>query len=152
MAEFPKRRLAPQSLDEKSTFTEHIFWYLNKLGLSENRLATLARIEQSELNKIVNIHSSKARKNVPVYQLVKICLALGLNEEQAADLMARRERALSPANSLHDLYRQLIGLYATSPDLQNKFKPQPEHYLDFAYNFLRANYTGSDLTELEKFL
>jgi|GEM_PF-2274494 len=66
--------------------------------------------------------------------------------------MARRERALSPANPLHDLYRQLIGLYATNPDLQNKFKSQPEHYLDFAYNFLRANYTGSDLTELEKFL
>lgn len=66
--------------------------------------------------------------------------------------MARRERALSPANPLHDLYRQLIRLYATNPDLQNKYKSQPERYLDFANDFLRANYTGSDWTELEKFL
>lgn len=66
--------------------------------------------------------------------------------------MARRERALSPANPLHDLYRQLIRLYAAMPDWQNNFKSQPEHYLDFAHDFLCANYKGSDLTELEKFL
>ena len=154
MAEFPKRRLAPKHIDEKSSFTEWFFWYLDARGLSENGLAVLARIDQSELNKIVNIHSAKARKNVPVYQLVKICLALGLTENQAVDLMARRERALSPADTLHDLYRQLIRRYAVNAqtkDLQDVFKSQPEHYLDFAYEFLQANYSGSDRPEIRKF-
>lgn len=76
--------------------------------MTENKLALGARIYQQRLNKI----SNGIVKNVDVETLVRLCLVLGLTEQEAVDLMARRERAFSPANPLHRAYRELLGIYA----------------------------------------
>ena len=44
--------------------------------------------------------------------LVCICLALGLNEDEAVDLLARRERAFSLADDTHRVYLELIRMYS----------------------------------------
>jgi hypothetical protein len=44
--------------------------------------------------------------------LVCLCLALGLNMEEAKDLLARYERAFSPAKPVHQAYLELIEIYS----------------------------------------
>ncbi|MBS1392978.1 MAG: hypothetical protein HPZ94_02840 [Christensenellaceae bacterium] len=64
-------------------------------------------MSQSKLNKIVN----ETIRNVSVETLVSLCLVLRLNEDEAVDYLARRERAFSPAKPVHQCYLELIRLY-----------------------------------------
>lgn len=43
--------------------------------------------------------------------LVCICLALQLSLPKSKDLLARAERAFSPAQPLHDAYQELVRIY-----------------------------------------
>lgn len=82
---------------------------MQRAGLSQNKLAVCARINQPRLNKICN----GVIKNAGVDTLVCICLALGLTESESRDLLARQERAFSPAKPVHAAYLELIRLYST---------------------------------------
>ena len=64
-------------------------------------------MNQPHLYKIINgtIH------DVPIDILVSICLALRLSVDEAKDLLARKERAFSPANPAHQVYLRLIDDY-----------------------------------------
>ena len=77
-------------------------------------------------------------QNVSVPMLVCICLALGLNEVEAVDLMARRERALSPANETHKLYMDLIRMYSSKKIDYQSLKDTPERLLDAADCYLES--------------
>lgn len=90
-----------------ASFAVMLDYYCICADISQARLAICARINQPHLNKIANDRI----RNVPIDILVNICLALRLSLEESVDLMARRERALSPANALHDHYKQLINVY-----------------------------------------
>lgn len=83
-------------------------YYLKRKNWSQNRLAVCARLNQSQVNKIINgrIYA------VPVDTLVCFCLALQLSMAESTDLMARAERDFSPALPLHSAYRELIHIYA----------------------------------------
>lgn len=105
---FRSPRPAPADLSESASFKLYLDYYTQRVGLTENKLALGARIHQQRLNKI----SNGIVKNVDVETLVRLCLVLGLTEQEAVDLMARRERALSPANLLHRAYRELLNIYA----------------------------------------
>lgn len=105
---FRSPRPAPVDLSEADSFKRYLDYYTQRAGLTENKLALGARIYQQRLNKI----SNGIVKNVDVETLVRLCLVLGLTEQEAVDLMARRERAFSPANPLHRAYRELLGIYA----------------------------------------
>lgn len=84
----------PCELSPTASFGLYLHFYAQRVGLSETVLAEFARMNQSTLNKITNI----ARHGVSVDTLVCLCLALGLTEEEAMDLMARKERTFSPAD------------------------------------------------------
>ena len=90
-----------------ASFGIYLDYYTQRAEMSQNRLATCARINQSRLNKIAN---GKV-KNVPIETIVNVCLALRLSQDEAKDLLARGERALSPANPAHQAYMELIGEY-----------------------------------------
>lgn len=130
--EFPKKRKPETKLGKKDTFKKRLDYFTERAGLTENKLALYAQIDQPELNKIAN----GRRKNVQIPTLVRICLALGLTLDEATDLMARRERALSPANETHDDYRRLIISYSTRKIDYQKYKNCPEKLLEEADNFL----------------
>lgn len=131
MAFLPKE-VAPITISTKSSFKQCYDYYLDRAKLSENRLAKLARIEQSTINKIAN----NKIKNVQIDTLVCICLALGLTLEQTNDLLARRERALSPANDTHDIYKYLITYYLEKGIKADHFANNPEKFLEKADEIL----------------
>ena len=105
---FRSPRSAPSYLTETASYKLYIDFYTQRVGLTENKLAFGIRHYQQRLNNI----SNGKLKNVDVETLVRICLVLGLDEEESVDLMARRERALSPAVPVHQVYRELIRLYS----------------------------------------
>ena len=105
---FRSPRPAPQYLTETSSYKLYIDYYTHRVGLTENKLALCIRQSQQRLNNI----SNGKLKNVDVETLVRICLVLGLDEKESIDLMARRERALSPAVPVHSVYLELIRLYS----------------------------------------
>ena len=86
-----------QRPDSNASFGIYLDYYTQRAEISQNRLAACARLNQSYLNKIAN----GKLKNVPIEALVNICLALRLSGDEAKDLLARKERALSPANPAH---------------------------------------------------
>ena len=96
-----------QRPDSNASFGIYLDYYTQRAEISQNRLAACARINQSYLNKIAN----GKLKNVPIEALVNICLALRLSGDEAKDLLARKERALSPANPAHQVYTELIDEY-----------------------------------------
>ena len=98
----------PCELSPTASFGLYLHFYAQRVGLSETVLAEFARMNQSTLNKITNI----ARHGVSVDTLVCLCLALGLTEEEAMDLMARKERTFSPADPRHTALLELIRIYA----------------------------------------
>ena len=65
--------------------------------------------------------------------LICFILALQLNVKESIDLLARMERAFSPASDLHKTYIELIKLYS-SPG--KKF-PEDSTMLNEADHFLR---------------
>ena len=93
-----------QRPDSSASFGDYVHFYTQRNGITINRLATCARLNQPYLYKIVN----GAINDVPIDNLVNICLALRLSVDEAKDLLARKERALSPANPAHRVYLRLI--------------------------------------------
>lgn len=65
-------------------------------------------MNQSALNKMRN----DKKHSMSVDNLACLCLALGLAEEEAKDLMARKERTFSPADPRHTALLELIRIYA----------------------------------------
>lgn len=98
----------PCELSPTASFGLYLHFYAQRVKLSETVLAEFARMNQSTLNKITNI----AGHGVSVDTLVCLCLALGLTEEEAMDLMARKERTFSPADPRHTALLELIRIYA----------------------------------------
>ena len=92
---------------DSASFGEYLNYYTQRAKISQNRLAICARINQSYLNKLANGRINDA----PVDTLVSICLALRLSQDEARDLLARKERAFSPANPTHQIYMELIDKY-----------------------------------------
>ena len=55
--------------------------------------------------------------------LVCICLALKMSVEESKDLMARKSRAFSPADPVHQAYIELIENYQEKPlDYSNEYQ------------------------------
>ena len=94
--------------DKAASFQEYMEYYLQRKRWSQSRLAVCARLNQSHLNKIINERIYHVENDV----LVCICLALQLTPEEAADLMARAEKALSPASPCYGAYLALLELYS----------------------------------------
>lgn len=72
-------------------------------------------------------------QNVGVDTLVCICLALGLNESESRDLLARREWAFSPANPVHHVYVELIQIYAKKNLNYNKDGKRADTLIGYRY-------------------
>ena len=98
----------PSELSDTASFWLYTDYYARRVGLSQNKLSISARMSQSKLNKTVN----ETIRNVSVETLVSLCLVLRLNEDEAVDYLARRERAFSPAKPVHQCYLELIRLYS----------------------------------------
>lgn len=99
-------RLAKPS--KTASFKEYMEYYLERKNWSQNKLAIAARLNQSQVNKIIN----GTVYTVQVDTLVCLCLALQLNLDESKDLLARAERAFSPTSILHRTYQELIRIYA----------------------------------------
>lgn len=130
---FRSSRPAPLYLSKTASFKQYLDHYTQRAGLSENKLALFARLNQSTLNKIAN----GIMKNVDVSMLVCICLALGLNEAESVDLLARRERAFSPANDTHRVYLELIRIYSTKKIDYKLLENDAQQLLEEADIYLR---------------
>ena len=108
---------------------EYICYYMFVEQITQAMLAVRSRLPQPLISKI--IHGRIA--NISVDVLVCICLALRLTLEKSIDLLARAERAFSPASSTHAVYAEIIEIYA------DKSKNFPSNYtmLEGADNYLR---------------
>lgn len=92
-------------------------------------MALCARLDQPKVNRIINGKQTA----ICVTDLTCICLALQISVEQSNDLLARAERAFSPALKTHSAYIELIEIYANMPfDCLGSKK-----MLDMADNFMR---------------
>ncbi len=87
---------------------DYLNYYIERIGWSQNKLAICSRIAQPQINKIFN----RRIYNIPVDVLICICLALRLTKKESLDLLARAERAISPANECYDAYLELIEIYS----------------------------------------
>lgn len=127
---YPPREV-PTHLCKTDSFDLYLNYYMRRVGLSENKLSAFSRLNQPTLNKIVN----GRMKNVSIPMLVCICLALGLNEAESVDLLSRRERAFSPADDTHRVYRELIRIYSMK-EIDYK-RTDPEMLLKDADEYLK---------------
>lgn len=123
-------RSAPNELKSTASGKQYIDYYTERVSLSENKLATGMRTYQQMLNKIVHGEI----KNVRVVTLVCMCLVLGLTVPESKDLLARFERAFSPANPVHTVYLELIEIYSKRDIDYNHL----ENILDYADEYLIA--------------
>ncbi len=121
----------PQKPCKSAPLGAYINYYLEQKNWSQNKLARCARLEQPRLHKII----SGKTKNIDIDVLVAICLALQLPLPKAADLLARGERALSPASKTHDIYRTLIQSYAR----KEPYDGADEQLLDEADAILKSH-------------
>ena len=112
-------------------FKEYINYYMVRKRWNQNRLAECARLNQPQLNKMIN---GKVY-NMSIDTLACLCLALQLTLPEAEDLLARAERAFSPASELHTAYKELINQYAVMPFE----RINDEKMLDEADRFLQVN-------------
>lgn len=104
-----------------ASFEEYLKYYVRRKGWSQSHLAECARLNQSHINKIINGNVY----NISVDVLICISLALQLTLEESKDLLARTERAFSPASDQHQAYQELIVIYSSS-----------EHQFDEGNNML----------------
>ena len=102
---------------------------MDRVGLSQSRLAVCARINQSRFNKIYN----GTIKNVSVDTLICICPALGLTH----DLLARQKRAFSPAEPAHQAYLELIRIYSEKEIIYDTTPQNLSTILEYADVYLR---------------
>ncbi|MBQ7923388.1 MAG: helix-turn-helix transcriptional regulator [Clostridia bacterium] len=91
-----------------ASFKEYIEYYMSRKNWSQSQLASRARLNQSQINKIINCSNRSTKMNC----LVCICLALQLSVKESIDLLSRIERAFSPANPVHRIYLEVIDMYA----------------------------------------
>lgn len=112
-----------------ASFEEYLKYYARRKGWSQSRLAVCARLNQSHINKIINGNVY----NISVDVLTCISLALQLTLEESKDLLARTERAFSPASDQHQAYQELIAIYA-SPECSFE---EGNNMLSFADNYLK---------------
>ena len=112
-----------------ASFEEYLKYYARRKGWSQSRLAVCARLNQSHINKIINGNVY----NISVDVLTCISLALQLTLEESKDLLARTERAFSPASDQHKAYQELIAIYASS---EYMFE-EGNNMLSFADNYLK---------------
>lgn len=121
--------------NKTAPFKEYILYYMNRKGWNQADLVQCSRQQQSQVSKIIN---GKVQW-VPMDVLICFILALQLNVKESIDLLARMERAFSPASDLHKTYIELIKLYA-SPE--KKF-PKDSTMLNEADQFLmERNYSS----------
>ena len=92
-----------------ASFEEYLKYYARRKGWSQSRLAVCARLNQSHINKIINGNVY----NISVDVLTCISLALQLTLEESKDLLARTERAFSPASDQYQAYQELIAIYSS---------------------------------------
>ena len=118
---------------KSALFKEYLNYYIDRVGLSQSRLAVCARINQSRFNKIYN----GTIKNVSVDTLICICPALGLNENETHDLLARQERAFSPAEPAHQAYLELIRIYSEKEIIYDTTPQNLSTILEYADMYLR---------------
>ena len=111
-----------------SSFEEYLKYYVRRKGWSQSRLAVCARLNQSHINKIINGNVY----NISVDVLTCISLALQLTLEESKDLLARTERAFSPASNQHQAYLELIAIYS-SPEFTYQ---EGGNMLSFADDYL----------------
>ena len=112
-----------------ASFEEYLKYYIRRRGWSQSRLAVCARLNQSHINKIVNGNVY----NTSVDVLTCISLALQLTLDESKDLLARTERAFSPASDQHQAYQELITIYSSS---ERKFE-EGNNMLAFADAYLK---------------
>lgn len=81
---------------------------MSRKNWSQSQLAICARLNQSYVNKIINgkLYSPQ------IDTLVCIALALQLTLNESKDLLARMERAFSPAVPAHAVFQEIIQIYA----------------------------------------
>ena len=115
--------------NKTAPFKEYILYYMKRKGWNQADLVQCSRQQQSQVSKIIN---GKVQW-VPMDVLICFILALQLNVKESIDLLARMERAFSPASDLHKTYIELIKLYS-SPE--KKF-PKDNTMLNEADCFLR---------------
>ena len=111
-----------------ASFEEYLKYYARRKGWSQSRLAVCARLNQSHINKIINGNVY----NISVDVLICISLALQLTLEESKDLLARTERAFSPASNQHQAYLELIAIYS-SPEFTYQ---EGGNMLSFADDYL----------------
>ena len=111
-----------------ASFEEYLKYYARRKGWSQSRLAVCARLNQSHINKIINGNVY----NISVDVLTCISLALQLTLEESKDLLARTERAFSPASNQHQAYLELIAIYS-SPEFTYQ---EGGNMLSFADDYL----------------
>jgi len=121
-------------------FNQYLDYYRDRVGLSQNKLAICARINQSRLNKIYN----GKIKNVGVDTLVNMCLVFALTESESRDFLARKERAFSPASPVHQAYLELIHIYSRKKLVYNTSQQNLSSILDEADEYLKER----DFSEL----
>ena len=105
---FRAPRPAPLEIAETTSAKQCVDHYMDRIGLTENKLSICIRVNQQYLNKITN----RQIKNVDVSNLVCICLALCMSLDESIDMLSRFERAFSPASPLHHAYQELIEIYS----------------------------------------
>lgn len=112
-----------------SSFEEYLKYYVRRKGWSQSYLALCARLNQSHINKIIN--GNVYNTSVDVLTCISLALQLTLNESK--DLLARTERAFSPASAQHKAYQELIAIYA-SPEYNFE---EGHNMLSFADDYLK---------------
>ena len=80
--------------NKTAPFKEYILYYMKRKGWNQADLVQCARQQQSQVSKIIN---GKVQW-VPMDVLICFILALQLNVKESIDLLARMERAFSPAS------------------------------------------------------
>ena len=96
--------------DKTASFKEYILYYMKRKGWKQVNLVQCSRQQQSQVSKIIN---GKVQW-VPMDILISMILALQLTVKESIDLLARIERAFSPASDLHKAYVELIKIYSSA--------------------------------------
>ena len=122
----PTKKLKKPS--RTASFKEYMLFYMNRKGWNQTMLAAYARLNQSHLCKIINGNYERTKMEV----FVSLCLVLQLSESESKDLLARAERAFSPASALHEVYKDLIMDYSMMHGIESAGLAM----LDYADNYL----------------
>ena len=93
---------------KSASFKEYITYYMKRKNWNQTALVECSRQSQSQVSKIINGRVLW----VPMDVLICIILALQLTVKESIDLLARMERAFSPASELHRAYIELIKIYS----------------------------------------